>query len=477
MVSGITQFMPHGSCYLWNARLVWLHAVSDGLIALAYTSIPLTLVYFVRKRRDIPFHWMFICFGAFIIACGLTHALEVWNLWHTNYWLSGWSKAVTALASISTAILLVRLVPSAAAVPRPEQLRREIAARKMAETSARDLLEAAPDATVVVNREGVIVLVNAQTENLFGYRRQELLGKDAQMLVPERFRPEHLKIRESFLHQPRVFPMGMEREFYGLREDGSEFPFEIRLGPLHTTDGVLVICSIRDITRRKRAEQALQGVSTQLMRIQDEERRRLGRELHDSAGQSLALLKLRLDLLLADGELSPNVLKSLGECVHLATDAIDEVRSTSYELYPPMLEEMGLRYAIPCFLEGFAQRSGVRTSLDSPSEFDRPPREVELALFRVLQESLTNVRRHSGSDSAHVRLGCEDGAASLEVSDEGKGIPPEIMEALRSESPGNLGVGLRGMKERIRQLGGKLEVTSDGHGTRVSALIPMKKNC
>ena len=109
-----SNFMPHGYCYLWNMELVSLHLISDALIALSYFSIPVTLVYFIRKRRDLPFSWIFVCFGVFILACGATHAMEIWNLWHANYWLSGGIKAVTALASVATAILLVRLIPQRA---------------------------------------------------------------------------------------------------------------------------------------------------------------------------------------------------------------------------------------------------------------------------------------------------------------------------------------------------------------------------
>src|SRR5467141_1589093 len=127
------DFMPHGFCYLWNPGLVWLHAVSDALIALAYFSIPITLLYFIRKRKDLPFNWMFLCFGAFILACGSTHAMEVWTLWHGTYWLSGAIKVLTAMASLPTAVLLVHLVPRALALPSPEAMKLEIAERKRAQ--------------------------------------------------------------------------------------------------------------------------------------------------------------------------------------------------------------------------------------------------------------------------------------------------------------------------------------------------------
>src|SRR5712671_704094 len=120
-------FMPHGHCYLWRPGVVWLHATSDALITLAYYSIPITLVYFVRKRKDLEFHWMFVCFAVFILACGTTHLMEIWNIWHANYWLSGGIKAITALASVPTAILLVKLIPQALALPRPDDLRKAYA--------------------------------------------------------------------------------------------------------------------------------------------------------------------------------------------------------------------------------------------------------------------------------------------------------------------------------------------------------------
>src|SRR5471032_2699777 len=110
-------FMPHGMCYEWNPAVIWLHVVSDALIALAYYSIPLTLIYFVRKRKDLVFDWIFVCFAVFIVACGTTHVMEILNIWHPTYWLSGVIKAITAVTSIVTAILLIRLVPAAIALP------------------------------------------------------------------------------------------------------------------------------------------------------------------------------------------------------------------------------------------------------------------------------------------------------------------------------------------------------------------------
>lgn len=154
-------FIPHGHCYLWKPGLVSLHVVSDALIAIAYYSIPLTLVYFVRKRQDLPFDWIFLLFGAFIIACGTTHIFEIWTLWHPNYWLSGFVKAITALVSVSTAILLIPLMPKALALPSPAQLKLEIKEREVAEINLQQALK-----LLRINQEDLALRVEQRTAEL-----------------------------------------------------------------------------------------------------------------------------------------------------------------------------------------------------------------------------------------------------------------------------------------------------------------------
>jgi signal transduction histidine kinase len=159
-------------------------------------------------------------------------------------------------------------------------------------------------------------------------------------------------------------------------------------------------------------------------------------------------------------------------CVDLVDECVKEVRTISYLLYPPMLEEMGLASAIPWYLEGFSQRCGIKTSFEIPQELSRLPRDVELVLFRVLQESLTNVQRHSGSASADIRIFPSGSSVVLQVTDKGRGLPTVILEEGSRDWIGSLGVGLRGMSERLRQLGGTLEITSNGTGTQVRATVP-----
>ena len=258
--------MPHGYCYRWVSNLVWLHAISDSLIFLAYMTIPFTLIHIVRRRKDLPFNWIFVCFGIFIVACGITHAMEVWNLWHANYWLAGIAKAVTAAASILTAILLIRLVPQALTFPSAQDLRQvnqtltlQGAAVRASELKFRGILESAPDAMIISDPHGRILLVNAETERLFGYRRDELVGQLVDILVPERFRTNHPHHRQGYTAQPHTRSMGEGRDLWGLRKDNTEFPVEISLSPIDTPDGTLISSAVRDVTTGKKAEQALRA--------------------------------------------------------------------------------------------------------------------------------------------------------------------------------------------------------------------------
>ena len=258
--------MPHGYCYRWVSNLVWLHAISDSLIFLAYMTIPFTLIHIVRRRKDLPFNWIFVCFGIFIVACGITHAMEVWNLWHANYWLAGIAKAVTAAASILTAILLIRLVPQALTFPSAQDLRQvnqtltlQGAAVRASELKFRGILESAPDAMIISDPHGRILLVNAETERLFGHRRDELVGQLVDILVPERFRTNHPHHRQGYTAQPHTRSMGEGRDLWGLRKDNTEFPVEISLSPIDTPDGTLISSAVRDVTTGKKAEQALRA--------------------------------------------------------------------------------------------------------------------------------------------------------------------------------------------------------------------------
>jgi signal transduction histidine kinase len=227
-----------------------------------------------------------------------------------------------------------------------------------------------------------------------------------------------------------------------------------------------------EISVREQTEEQLRQLSVRLMTLQDEERRRIARDLHDTTGQTLAAIKMTLAMLQRNGTNAPDLQRLVGELNDLADEALQEVRTTSYLLHPPMLDEVGIASATRWFVEGFAKRSGIKVQCDIPDPMERPPRHCELVLFRVLQESLTNVHRHSGASAASIALRRDTDHLRLEVSDNGRGIPEERVKRFKSTA-GTAGVGIAGMRERVRELGGRLDIRSDTKGTTVSVTVPM----
>jgi PAS domain S-box-containing protein len=720
--------MPHGFCYRWQPALIWLHVVSDTLIALAYFSIPIALIHLVRKRRDIPFSWMFVCFGVFIAACGATHLMEVWTLWIPSYWFSGGVKVITAVASIPTAVSLVRLVPQALSLPSPEAMRaaneelirqeavlkkseerfrqmaeniqeifwmmnpltkeaiyvspafeqicelpvealysspisyrelihpedreqvltslerlentnrfeeefrivcqsgalkwlraigfnvkdpagviqtivgtvQEITARKEmevvlreSEDRYRDLVEHSTDLICTYNLEGRLLSVNEMPARLLGYSREELLKKPMrEFLLPEarsQFDESLLRIkRDGFVEGSMVVltKTGERRvwEYHNtLRTDGvstpivrgiahdvtdqkriesalrlseekfsktflaspyaivistmedgrlldvndsfvriMEFSREESIGrtsselglwnlnnredllneirqtgrvrskqiTLQTKSGKLLVVNYsaelievggrkrllsvcEDITERKQAEEQLRRLSGQLLRSQDEERRSIARDLHDSTGQNLVVLAASLAQLQDSMPLTSRKSRKLvSESQALADQCIREVRTLSYLLHPPMLEEAGLEDAICLYVEGFTRRSGIHVELEVSPQFGRLERDVELTFFRVVQESLNNVRRHSGSLQAKIRIGRDSRNITLEISDGGRGVHGNEPNG---KSSLGLGVGIASMEERVKLIGGRLYLESDCCGTLVRVTVPLNE--
>jgi signal transduction histidine kinase len=225
-----------------------------------------------------------------------------------------------------------------------------------------------------------------------------------------------------------------------------------------------------EIAVREQAESHLRQLSLRLMMLQDEERRRIARELHDTAGQTLAAMKMSLALV-RQTDTNPRLQPLIDDLEALVDEALQEVRTTSYLLHPPLLDEAGIASAARWFVEGFARRSGIEVECDIPERLERPPRDCELVLFRVLQESLTNVHRHSQASAAAVHLARKSGVVQLEIMDNGKGISEEHLRRL--DKSHKAGVGITGMRERVRELGGQLEIRSLGQGTSVSVVLPV----
>ena len=360
------------------------------------------------------------------------------------------------------------------------------------------LVENAQDyAIFMLDPDGHVATWNLGAERIKGYRASEIIGKHFSIFYPE----EDLRSGKPQEELRIAIEAGRFEDEGGwrLRKDGSRFWANVIITALRDSSGNLRGFSkiTRDITERmlalealrksnqelreevarrtqaernlQESERSLRKLSGHLLRMQDEERRRLGRELHDSVGQYLAALKMGLESIETDSR------AQVSECVSMLDQCMKEVRTISYLLHPPMLEEVGLRSAIPWYIEGFSKRSGIQVACDIEQNVGRLSRDAELAVFRILQESLTNVHRHSESATAQVSVGLEDdGTVYLQVSDQGKGIPPSVLEP-GSDSSNTFGVGLRGMIERMHQLGGSMELSSNERGTTMRATLPRKK--
>ncbi len=218
--------------------------------------------------------------------------------------------------------------------------------------------------------------------------------------------------------------------------------------------------------------QGLRQLSASLMHVQDEERRRIARDLHDSTGQSIALLSMNLCALEAQAiKVSPELAEGLSENIGIVKRISTDLRTLSYLLHPPLLDEMGLESALRWYLDGFGQRSGIAVNLELSGESDRLSRNLEIAIFRVVQECLTNIHLHANSPTATIRLSQSLDKIVLEIRDEGTGISPEKL--LRIASSGLSGLGLRGMRERIKDFQGDMEIVSQGKGTQIKVIVPL----
>lgn len=324
-------------------------------------------------------------------------------------------------------------------------------------------------AIFLLTPQGEVASWNRGAERIKFYHPPEIIGKHFRVFYPP---AEQASRKPEYELEVAAATGRFEDEGWRIRKDGSKFWANVIITALRDAQGKLVGYGkvTRDLTERRWAEEQLRILSQSLMAMQDEERGRIGRELHDSIGQYLAAVKMSLEGVFSDLTADlPRIRQEIGDSIPVVDQAIREVRTLSYLLYPPMLDEMGLPSAIRWHLEGFAKRSGI--SVTSEIDEARLPRAVELALFRVLQESLTNVHRHSKSASVHIRFSVNHKGAVLEVQDFGTGMSPDTSK-LEDAAMGTMGVGIRGMAERMRHVGAELEIKSSASGTTIRASVP-----
>jgi PAS domain S-box-containing protein len=276
-----SMFSPHGICLLWEPELIWLHVVSDAVIAMAYFSIPFALAIFVSKRRDLKFGWVYWSFGIFILACGLTHILSIYTLWVPIYGIEGLVKAATAVASIFTAGMLWPLLPKLLAIPSPFELRQAQEALKEEESKGRDseqllqqfrqtqqalresmarltaVVETAVDGFILIDARGRILLFNPACERLFGYRADEVFHENVKMLMPQTYSAHHDNYIQNFIRTGDRKIIGIGREVVGLRKDGSTFPMDLSVGEAQQDGESIFVGIIHDLTGRKQTEEQL----------------------------------------------------------------------------------------------------------------------------------------------------------------------------------------------------------------------------
>lgn len=324
------------------------------------------------------------------------------------------------------------------------------------------------EAVTLVDADGSILAWNPSAERLYGWKEIEVIGKSFLDLVKAEL-PRPLAQIENILRREGYWE-------YELRETTRQgLPIVVASrwalwrDPSGATLGRLHLDT--DLTKVKRNEQQLRVVSGHLLNLRDEERRKLGRNLHDSAGQLLSMAKLNLTLAQEHLESATSRGKAyLEECCNLIDQALSEVRTISYLLHPPLLEELGLAGVLPWYVSGFSERSRIKVALDMPKEMGRLPRELELGLFRIVQECLTNVHRHSNSSTATISLSLGDSQVRLKIEDRGKGMA--VTSAESGDQRRSTGVGLSGIRERVANLGGHMQIRSGDWGTAVEVVFP-----
>ena len=370
------------------------------------------------------------------------------------------------------------------------------------------IVDSSDDAIISKSLDGVITSWNKSAERIFGYTADEAIGKDITLIVPPERRNEEAEILERLRRGERINRLQTVRT----AKDGARISVSLTISPVRNGAGRAIGASTvaRDVTAQRRAEERerhlmaqsvaaaqtldaqvrartrevearnaevlrqaaqLRELSWRLLRTQDDERRHIARELHDSAGQTLTVMGMDLAQLIDKAErLAPELMPDAQVLEQSLRQLQQEIRTTSYLLHPPLLDDIGLASALSWYVGGLAERTSLGISLEIAEDFGRLPRDMELVVFRTVQECLTNIHRHSGSKTASIRIARHPDHITVAVEDCGNGMSRETLQRLKSSGSG---VGIAGMHERLRQFGGTLSIDSDSSGTQIRMKIPL----
>jgi PAS domain S-box-containing protein len=520
-----SDFMPHGYCYLWKPEIVWLHATSDAAIALSYFFIPLALIYFVRKRRDLPFHWMFLLFGLFIFGCGGTHAMEIWTLWHGTYRLAGVIKAITAVASVTTAAALVPMIPRALLLPSPSQLRaanlgleREISERNRVERSLQlahdelelrvrqrtqelatanlqlqaeiserlrteedlrkqaELLELAHDAIIVRDFDDRITYWNSGAEQVYGWTREQALGETVPNLLQSIYPSSIESIKEEIV---RVG--SWEGELTQTRQDGETVIISSRWALQRDEHGqpAAVLQINTDITQRKRAEENLRSMHAQLAHLaRVTTMGELAASIAHEVNQPLSAVVTNGNACLRWMALAePNLDEARAAVTAIvkegrrASDIIARIRALMKKS-PPQMTQLDVNVLIRevlTLIKHEVQRNRVmlRTDLtEGPTAVMGDRVQLQQVILNLVMNAVESASTTAESHTeVLVTSRNDENQVTVAIRDSGVGIDPKNLDQLFNPffttKPHGMGMGLPISRSTIESHGGRLWAASN----------------
>lgn len=473
-----SDFPQRWNCGNWSLGHGWLHIISDALTWAAYTAIPLVLAFYILRRKEVFFPRVFWLFCAFIFACGTVHLIEAVIFWIPVYRVSGMAKLVTAIVSWATVIALVRIAPQALKLPYLGE----------AEERFRLTFEASPSGMLVANADGAIVMVNAATEEIFGYSRDELLNQPIETLLPEEFRVDHQSHRRDFMEAPHARKMGEGRDLSGKHKDGRLIPVEVGLAPLEFGGQKRVIASVVDISERKSGRDAIERANQALSRS-NEELNQFGYVASHDLRAPLRGIDSLAKMIEED------------EATRISSESLEKFRLLRVRVnrMHKLLDDL-LAYSRAGKAVGHVQAVDMNVLVQDAADTVAIPDHISFVLHddlptlsidpvpvsQIFRNLIDNAAKHHTGDSGVIEVGCveTDEFAEFCVRDDGPGIAPEFHDKIfqmfetlapRDQVEGS-GMGLALAKKLANSLGGDIRIESvPAEGSRFYVLLPLHR--